>query len=291
MKKYRFLILRRFIQIAVLALFVVGNYTWYIVQGSTVPLITDTAKRSWWMDILKGDYSASLILDKIPLTDPFAFLQMIFAGSAIALNAALGAAIIFIVYALIGGRTFCSYVCPMNLVTDFAAWSRDRLGLQGTKQSLLFSRSVRYWMIVMTLLLSFVFGVMAFETISPIGILQRGFIFGFGLGILVILAIFLFDLFALKHGFCGHICPLGGFYAFISRFSLLRVKYSGTKCTHCMKCKAVCPEKQVLDIVDGQPDACINSGECTRCGRCIEVCEDDALKFSITSFCKKDEIQ
>ena len=30
-------------------------------------------------------------------------------------------------------------------------------------------------------------------------------------------------------------------------------------------------------------------GECTNCARCIEVCDDDALNFSITNFLRRDK--
>ncbi len=31
----------------------------------------------------------------------------------------------------------------------------------------------------------------------------------------------------------------------------------------------------------GKQSGRVNSGECIRCGRCVEVCNDDALNFSI----------
>ncbi|MFT8144368.1 4Fe-4S binding protein, partial [Salmonella enterica subsp. enterica serovar Enteritidis] len=58
-------------------------------------------------------------------------------------------------------------------------------------------------------------GIAAFELVSPIGILHRGVIFGMGMGGAAVLSIFLFDLFAVKNGWCGHVCPLGGFYSLI----------------------------------------------------------------------------
>ena len=33
------------------------------------------------------------------------------------------------------------------------------------------------------------------------------------------------------------------------------------------------------------------SGECTNCGRCVEVCDDDALNFSIKKFSGKDKMK
>jgi ferredoxin-type protein NapH len=132
----------------------------------------------------------------------------------------------------------------------------------------------------LSLIISAVMGITAFEFISPISMVHRGIVFGLGFGWAAMLVIFLFDLFVLKDGWCGHICPLGGFYSLIGRFSLIRVHHDEAKCTLCMKCKVVCPEHQVLHMV-GKQSAPVLSGECTNCARCIEVCDDDALEFSI----------
>ena len=49
-----------------------------------------------------------------------------------------------------------------------------------------------------------------------------------------------------------------------------------------MKCKLVCPEVEVLDII-GIKSGTINHGACSNCGRCIDVCDDDSLNFKITT--------
>jgi ferredoxin-type protein NapH len=109
-----------------------------------------------------------------------------------------------------------------------------------------------------------------------------------GFGWAAMLVIFLFDLFILKNGWCGHICPLGGFYSTLGKFSLIRVDHDEEKCTICMKCKEVCPENQVLFMV-GKSSEQVLMGECTNCGRCVEVCDDDALNFSIRNFIARNK--
>jgi ferredoxin-type protein NapH len=52
-----------------------------------------------------------------------------------------------------------------------------------------------------------------------------------------------------------------------------------------MKCKEVCPETQVLHMI-GKKSIKVMDAECTNCGRCIEVCDDDALGFSIANIKK-----
>ena len=53
-----------------------------------------------------------------------------------------------------------------------------------------------------------------------------------------------------------------------------------------MKCKEICPESQVLHMITKESKPVL-SGECTNCGRCVEVCDDDALNFSIKKLVKE----
>jgi len=113
------------------------------------------------------------------------------------------------------------------MVTDSANYLRrvldiDRAHLQ--KQPI--SRVARYWILGLGLILSAIMGIAAFEFVSPISMLHRGIIFGMGFGWSAILMIFLFDLFVLKNGWCGHLCPLGAFYSLVGKFSFIRVHHT-----------------------------------------------------------------
>ncbi len=258
---YRYLILRRFVQIGILVLFFGAN--------------------AWGWKILEGNLSSSILFGVIPMSDPYAVLQMVVAGAVIASDLLIGVGVVALFYFLIGGRAFCSWVCPINMVTDSANYLRrvfdiDRAQLQKSP----ISRNTRYWILGLSLIVSAFMGIAAFEFVSPISMLHRGIVFGMGFGWAAIGMIFLFDLFVLKNGWCGHICPLGGFYSLLGKFSFIRVHHIEENCTLCMKCKVVCPEKQVLHMI-GKESLPVLSGECTNCARCIEVCDDDALRFSI----------
>lgn len=266
-KKYRFMVLRRISQLGILLLYILAN-----VYG---------------FKLLQGNLSGSLLLETVPLSDPFAVLQMFATGAIIAFDAILGAILIALFYMVIGGRAFCSWVCPINMVTDLANWLRRVLYLDKIERKVWLGRNVRYWVLALALILSAITGVTAFEMVSPIAMLHRGIVFGMGMGVAAVFSIFLFDLFAVKNGWCGHLCPLGGFYSAIGRFSFIRVKHQQPNCTLCMKCKDVCPEKQVLAII-GKSSGAITMGECTNCGRCVEVCEDDALSFGVRSYINKN---
>lgn len=257
---YKFMLMRRVSQTAVMALFIAGNML------------------GW--KILMGNLSTSKVLDTFHLTDPYALLQITATGHAVSMEALLGALIIVLFFGVIAGRSFCSWICPVNMVTDLAGWLRKKTGLDVSAKSQVISRKTRYWIIGTSLVVSFFSGVAAFEWISPISMLHRGIVFGMGMGWTLILAVFLFDLFIKKDGYCGHLCPLGGFYSLITRFSLIRVRHSREKCTLCRRCLEICPEPQVLPMV-GNASMSVKSGECTNCGRCVEVCNDDAMKFGV----------
>ena len=267
LKKYRFLMLRRVSQIGILVLYFSAN--------------------AYGFKVLTGTLSSSLLFGVIPLSDPFAVMQMFVAGAILGADVLIGALIVLLFYTSVGGRAFCSWVCPINMVTDLANWLRRVLLLDKTEKKVWLGRSVRYKVIVLALILSAFTGVAAFEIVSPISMLHRGIVFGMGMGGAAVLSIFLFDLFAVKNGWCGHICPLGGFYSVTSKLSIIRVKHNQPNCTLCMKCKDVCPEKQVLSLI-GKSSGDVSSGECTNCGRCIEVCDDDALSFGIRNYINKN---
>ena len=267
-KKYRFLIARRITQISVMVLYVIAN-----VYG---------------INFLTGNLSSSLLLNTVPLSDPYAVLQMAVAGAIISVDILLGAFIISIFYLIVGGRAFCSWVCPVNMITDLANYLRRKFGFNQIQKKQPASRNIRYWVIAISFVISFFMGIAAFELISPISMIHRGIIFGLGFGWATIVIIFLFDLFVLKNGWCGHICPLGGFYSLVGRFSLIRVHHNADNCTACMKCKEVCPENQVLHMIT-KTSIPVLSGECTNCGRCVEVCDDDALNFSIKNLKKEKQ--
>jgi ferredoxin-type protein NapH len=261
----RYLIARRITQITILFLYFAAN--------------------AWGWNILAGNLSTSVLFETIPLSDPFAVIQILATGAVVTGDILIGAIVILLFYSVVGGRAFCSWVCPVNMITDLAAWLRRKLKIERVTW---ISRKVRYFVFVLTIVLSFVFGLAAFEFISPIGIFTRGVIFGFGMGIGLLIAIFIFDLFVVKNGWCGHICPLGAFYSMISRWSIFRVFYDKDKCTMCMECKNVCPEKDVLHMV-GHRSEFITLGECTLCGRCIDVCNDNALYFKFRRSGKNEE--
>jgi len=260
----KYLIIRRIVQFSILLLFIAGNI--------------------FSIKILTGNLSTAHVFDSFYLSDPYAVLQIMFSGFIVGTDALIGALIVFLFYVLIGGRSFCSWVCPINIISDIALWLRKIFKIESNYINI--NRKTRYLLLFLGLLLSAITSVAAFEIINPISIIYRSIIFGLGFGWAIAFLILFFDLFVMKYGWCGHLCPLGGFYSLISKIHLIKVYHNEDNCTNCGKCFIVCPEVQVMDII-GVKSGFISSGECTNCGRCIEKCNDNALKFSINKFSYK----
>ncbi|HEY5789777.1 MAG TPA: quinol dehydrogenase ferredoxin subunit NapH [Gammaproteobacteria bacterium] len=259
--RWKWLLLRRLSQAGVLGLFLLGPWA------------------GIW--VVKGNLSSSLVLDVLPLTDPFVLLQVIASGHRPEATALLGAAIVVACYLLLGGRAYCGWVCPVNVVTDAAAWLRERLGLRTRARPL---RSARYWLLGVLLAASALAGATVWEWVNPVSLLHRGLIFGLGLGWTVVLAVFLFDLLVTPRGWCGHLCPMGATYSLIGAGSLLRVRADGrARCDDCMECFRVCPEPQVLQpALKGAAQGVgpvITGSNCSNCGRCIDVCDPGVFRF------------
>lgn len=260
-RAHRFLLLRRLSQLAVFALFLLG------------PLA------GLW--VVKGNLSSSLTLGVLPLTDPFVLAQVLAARHWPQASALLGAAIVTVFYAAIGGRGFCSWVCPVNVLTDTAAWLRRRLKITTGRAP---RGGLRYWLAGAVLLACAVTGQAVWESVNPVSLTQRALIFGGSVAWGAAVAVFLFDLLVAPRGWCAHVCPMGATYALIGQKSLLRVAAThGSRCNDCADCYAVCPEPQVIVLpLKGKSGhgPVITDRDCTQCGRCIDVCAPQVFQFT-----------
>lgn len=263
--RHRWLLARRAAQLGFLSLFLSGPLT------------------GVW--IAKGTLAASLTLGVLPLTDPLMALQALLAGHVFATIGWVGALIVAAAYAAVGGRSYCAWLCPINPVTDFAAWLRGRLRLTG---GLAIDRRLRQAVLLGVLVVAGATGTIAWENLNPVTILHRGLIFagltGAGTAVSVTLAVFLFDLGVAPRGWCGGLCPVGAFYGWLGARGVVRVAaVNRDACDDCMKCFGVCPERHVIaPALRGKAKGIgpvILSADCTNCGRCIDICPHAVFRF------------
>ncbi|MEN2268335.1 quinol dehydrogenase ferredoxin subunit NapH [Vibrio diabolicus] len=254
-RAHRFLILRRLCQLTIIALF---------MAGPTLGALT-------------GNLSSSMLFDTVPLSDPLIVLQALATGHVPEFNALLGVVIVVVFYAILAPRAFCAWVCPLNIVTDLAAWLRRKLNI---KASYRWSPTIRYWLIPVLMLGSALSGAILWTWLDPVAALHRGLVFGMGAGWVLIALVFVLDLLLVEHGWCGHLCPLGATYGVIGRKSLLRVTAVRREdCTKCMDCFYVCPEPEVLRQPLKEGDRRVMDQNCISCGRCLDVCPEHVFEF------------
>ncbi|MCF7477554.1 quinol dehydrogenase ferredoxin subunit NapH [Vibrio sp. J2-4] len=254
-RAHRFLVLRRLCQLTIIALFIAGPT----------------------LGVLTGNLSSSMLLDTVPLSDPLIVLQALATGHIPEFNALLGVVIVVVFYAILAPRAFCAWVCPLNIVTDLAAWLRRKFNI---KASYRWSPAIRYWLIPVLMLGSALSGAILWTWLDPVAALHRGLVFGMGAGWVLIALVFVLDLLLVEHGWCGHLCPLGATYGVIGRKSLLRVTAVRREdCTKCMDCFYVCPEPEVLRQPLKEGDRRVMEQNCISCGRCLDVCPEHVFEF------------
>ncbi|HCG8412874.1 TPA: quinol dehydrogenase ferredoxin subunit NapH [Vibrio parahaemolyticus] len=254
-RAHRFLILRRLCQLTIIALFMAGPT----------------------LGVLTGNLSSSMLFDTVPLSDPLIVLQALATGYIPEFNALLGVVIVVVFYAILAPRAFCAWVCPLNIVTDLAAWLRRKFNI---KASYRWSPAIRYWLIPVLMLGSALSGAILWTWLDPVAALHRGLVFGMGAGWVLIALVFVLDLLLVEHGWCGHLCPLGATYGVIGRKSLLRVTAVRREdCTKCMDCFYVCPEPEVLRQPLKEGDRRVMDQNCISCGRCLDVCPEHVFEF------------
>ncbi|HCG7302591.1 TPA: quinol dehydrogenase ferredoxin subunit NapH [Vibrio parahaemolyticus] len=254
-RAHRFLVLRRLCQLTIIALFMAGPT----------------------LGVLTGNLSSSMLLNTVPLSDPLIVLQALATGHIPEFNALLGVVIVVVFYAILAPRAFCAWLCPLNIVTDLAAWLRRKFNI---KASYRWSPAIRYWLIPVLMLGSALSGAILWTWLDPVAALHRGLVFGMGAGWVLIALVFVLDLLLVEHGWCGHLCPLGATYGVIGRKSLLRVTAVRREdCTKCMDCFYVCPEPEVLRQPLKEGDRRVMDQNCISCGRCLDVCPEHVFEF------------
>ncbi|QWV93223.1 NapH/MauN family ferredoxin-type protein [Geomonas oryzisoli] len=240
------------------------------VQIGTLLLIASPAAG---FTFFKGNL-ASAELAGVRLSDPLACLQAVIGSGVMIPSYLFGALLVTVGYFVLGGRSFCGWVCPVGFFTELGDKLRRRVGTGGTLLPLATGR----YALAAVLGVVAATGVPLFEVLSPIGIVGRAVAFASLVPLLFPAAILVVELTAAPRVWCRSLCPLGAFYALLARFSPLKVSFDRARCTGCGDCVAICPVPEVLDPLWSQESCRIRTGDCTRCLACIDSCAERALK-------------
>jgi polyferredoxin len=184
-------------------------------------------------------------------------------------------------------KSFCSWICPFGLFSDYLLkvhFLIFKQGLTPPKWLDIILRSIKYvllgfflWSIGVKMNLFMLKGFIysSYNIVADIKMLKF-FTDISQTALVVILLILILSIF-IKNFWCRYLCPYGALLGGLSIFSIFKIRREDDFCTRCTKCDRVCPS----DISISQSKNVI-SDECNSCMKCLDVCpEKDALSFSL----------
>lgn len=244
--------------------------------------------------------------------NPFSALLTLIASHSI-LFSLLVSGIIMALVAIVFGRLFCGFICPLGTAIDFVDHfvfkkirSKDRIPPR-------YFQRFKYVFMVALLVLSVFGGIFSLYhdplslmtrfltiTIDPVlkiigtdinrlvGVFSPTtsalmysqfpmtirFFYGTSFTLLMALVVFGAGFFD-KRFWCQYICPTGAFLGGIGRFSLFRRNVIEKGCSSCMRCIKACP----VHAIDEKDHKKVNISECIECGICTQI-REGCSKFS-----------
>lgn len=241
------------------------------------------------VQLVEGSLSGSRFLG-FHLIDINSALQLMLAHKQVIVNLLIGTGTVGLMYFLIGGRTFCSWVCPYHLLSELA----EKLHLALAKKKLVkdhpLHRGLRVVLWATFAVLAYATGYTVYETISPTGIVSRALIYGPGIAMLWVGALLAFEVLYSRRAWCRYLCPVGLTYGVVGTLAPVKVTWNLANCMHEGECRKVCLVPHVLEhVLKGRATSeHVDVGpDCTRCGMCVDTCPSGALTFTIAGLARK----
>ncbi len=200
------------------------------------------------------------------------------------------AVIIFVTIILISlllRRSFCSWICPVAVISEFAWKAGFRLMCRNTRLPAWLDiglRSLKY--LLMAFFIYFIAISMSSDALSQFiqsdyhkiadVRLMNFFLHISSLALSIILLLVVLSV-VLRNPFCRYLCPYGALLGLIATVSPMRVSRNIERCVSCGVCSQVCPT-----YIDVMHKTSVASPECIACWRCISHCRfNEALSMQL----------
>lgn len=171
-----------------------------------------------------------------------------------------------LVLALLFGRIYCGYVCPMNTLMIPTEWLAKKMNWQRDKTPKILASGKFVWL----------------SLIGSIGIMLLGKrVLKINIPILLIwLALSVIITLRYKPAvFHNLICPFGIFQKFFGKFAFFSTRVVSEKCIGCKLCEKVCPSDSIV-VKKEDKKAEVNTSLCLQCSNCQEICPTEAIEYS-----------
>jgi len=167
--------------------------------------------------------------------------------------------------AVLFGRFYCGWICPINTITDGINWFYDKLKIKRKAvPERLKSPIVRYGLLILFIAVM----VLTLKSGKKLPVLP----------VLAVMGVLLTLVFvpALWH---RYLCPYGTFMNITGRYAKHYWKVDKDSCIKCGMCKKTCPAEAVI-MESREVPAEIDRGLCLECTACTKSCPKDAIKYS-----------
>ena len=224
----------------------------------------------------------------LPISALVSLKHLLFTGTINSIHpSALVVFLIICLTALIVKKGFCSWVCPIGLLSDFLAkvhsiFFKKKVSLPLPADLVL--RSIKYvlagffiWNIFYKMPISSIeqFIHSPYNRFADIKMLH--FFTNISNTSLIVISLLFFLSFIIPYFWCRYLCPYGAVLGTLSFLSIGKIKRDPSHCTDCGRCEKKCP-----GLIKIRQKESIRSSECTACMDCIKNCpEKQAIRFSL----------
>lgn len=176
--------------------------------------------------------------------------------------------------ALLMGRFFCGFICPIGAIQDLFKYLGSKLNLKEIK----FSHKpelFKYVILIVIMVLSIFEMGNIISPYSPWLAYLNMFIGGkLQTGTFILLIIVIVSLFG-RRVFCRYFCPLGAFQSLLYAIGPLKIKKRNCDCQYCLR---NCPVSEQIRLSEKEENI---SPECINCLKCINACIKNKEGYSL----------